>query len=187
MKRTASAVVIIVLLTSAVTVTKLFALAEVNTQEAQLGIISLEEAVQALNMKDLSYWHAGYSYTGEPNQTVFADGTEVSAFLMWIAPNGTFYEAEYPKGNLLGEIGYMLSEHSWNPPEGIFIWHLANHTGLEGFWMLANNGTIVHAYTLRDKPVLPVSPALFHGLIVATIVFVVGVGFILYFRKRKHQ
>lgn len=187
MKRTASAVILILLLISTTTGSELFGLAEVNTQEIQSEIMSFEEAIQALEIRDFNPWHKSYTYTGQPNQTMFVDETGVSGYLMWFAPNGTFYEAEYPKGNPLGEIGYLLFEHNLNPPEGFFIWHLVNNTGMEGFWMLANNGTIVHGWALRGSgPIRPVSEA-FCGLIAVTIVFVVGVGFILYFKKHKNK
>ena len=60
---------------------------------------------------------------------------------MWLAPNGTFYKAEYPTGVALGEIGYTLGESDLNPPDGYYLWKL-NYEGGGEYWVLATNGTI---------------------------------------------
>jgi hypothetical protein len=172
---------ILLLLSSVTTGTHYFI---VSASEPE--IMSFEEAVQAVNKNDVDSWHKGYTYTGKPNQTRFGDTSEVSGFFMWLAPNGTFYEAEYPDRNVLGEIGFMQGELSWNPPDGYFIWNLANNSGLTGYWMLANNGTIVRIQPLRGSgPVLPLSEIVTRGLTAAIILVVAGVGLILLNRNQK--
>jgi len=182
MTRTASALVLILLLIS--TITESFGLAEANAQENQSEIMSFEEAIQALEIRDYNKWHKSYTYTGQPNQTMLVDETGISGYLMRFAPNGTFYEAEYPNGNPLGEIGHLLYEHNLNPPEGCFIWHLVNQSGISGYWVLANNGTIVNAWPLRGSGPVTGPPYIFE-LIAVTLIFVVGLGLLVYFKKRK--
>jgi hypothetical protein len=149
-------------------------------------IMSFDEAVQAIIKNDVNSWHKGYTFTGKLKQTSFGDAAGVSGFLMWLSPNGTFYEAQYPNGNILGEIGFMQGNISWNPPDGFFIWNLANNSGLTGYWMLANNGTIVQIHTLRGSgPVLPLSEIVTRGLTATIILVAAGAGLILLNRKQK--
>jgi parallel beta-helix repeat protein len=150
------------------------------------NIMSFEEAIEAVNKQDLAVWNVSSSLTGQPDQNIFGDDTGFSGYLIWLAPNGTYYEAEFPTGNLLGEIGYLHGEHSWNPPEGFYIWHL-NYENIEAYWVLAHNGTIVRAYTLRGSgPVHPFSEIVFYGLIAAVIV-AVGLGLLIYFTKFRKK
>jgi hypothetical protein len=185
MKRTVSALILILLLISTITGSELFGLAKVNAQEPLSQIMSFEEAIHALEMRDFNLWHKSYTYTGQPNRTMLADETGISAYFMWFAPNGTFYEAEYPNGNTLNEIGHLLYEHNLNPPEGFFIWQLVNQSGMSGYWVLANNGTIVNAWPLRGSGPETGPPPIFE-LITVSLIFVAGIALLVYFKKRKH-
>lgn len=150
-----------------------------------LNIMSFEEAVEAVNKQDITSWNVSSSLTGQPDH-IFADDTGFSGYLIWLAPNGTYYEAEFPTGNLLGEIGYLHGENSWNPPEGFYIWHL-NYEDINAYWVLAHNGTIVRAYTLRGggPAVQPFSEIVFYGLIAAIVA--VGLGLLIYFTKLRKK
>ena len=174
---------LILLLTSTIPGSELLGLAEVNAQEIQSHIMSFNEAIQALEIRDFNLWHSSYTYTGQPNQTMLVDETGISGYLMWFAPNGTFYEAEYPNGNIRGEIGHLLFKHNLNPPEGFFIWQLVNQSGMSGYWVLANNGTVVDAWPLRGSGP-ETGPPLIFEIIAVTLIFV-GISLLVYFKKRK--
>jgi parallel beta-helix repeat protein len=149
------------------------------------NIMNFEEAVEAVSKQDIASWNVSSSLTGQPDH-IFVDDIGFSGYLIWLAPNGTYYEAEFPTGNVLGEIGYLHGENNWNPPEGFYIWHL-NREDIEAFWMLAHNGTIVRAYVLRGggPAVQPLSEIIFYGLIAAAIV-AIGLG-LFYIRKLKKK
>jgi hypothetical protein len=66
-----------------------------------------------------------------PKSDLFEDETGVSGFLMWLAPNGTFYEAVYPAGTVLGELGRTIGETYLKSPEGYYLWDLSYGEGEE--------------------------------------------------------
>jgi hypothetical protein len=189
MKRTALALTLILaLLFSTVAGAKLVNGAEANPEQLQTQIMSFEEAIESANIDNFSGSMISYSLTGEPKGDLFVDGSGVSGFLMWLAPNGTFYEAEYPNGTALGEIGHTFEESDWNPPDGYYIWHLG-YGGGEEYWVLANNGTIFLYNPPRGGGPLPTQPPIpqeiIYRIIVAVSVAVIGSGLLVYFKKRK--
>jgi len=106
---------------------------------------------------------------------------------MWLAPNGTYFEAVYPSGNILDEVGYLHENNSLNlPPESYYIWRL-NYGDEEVFWVLGHNGTIVRAYPLRGSgPIPPLTMGQTgYAVVAAVIIAITGLGLLVYFKKRK--
>ena len=167
---------------------------EQNTEyvpEPQPEIMSFEEAIDAAETNNYSGSTLSYALTGEPEGDLFTDGNGISGFLMWLAPNGTLYEVEYPSGDPSGEIGHTFAESSWNPPEGYYLWWLDFSEGEgETFWVLAENGTIVEHYFGRGEGPSPTPqpfPTEFAYAITAAaaVATLVSVTVLLYFKKRK--
>jgi hypothetical protein len=147
-------------------------------------IMSFEEAIRSVSKQDYDLWETGSGQTGNASHTSFVSASGIEGYLMWIAPNGTYFEAEYPSGKILGEIGYLRGNNSLNlPPEGYYIWRL-NYDDGEAFWVLGHKGTIVRYYPLRGSgPIQPFSEILFYGVIVVAIV-VIGLGLLVCHKKR---
>lgn len=158
--------------------------------DPDLQIMRFEEAIEAANTGNFSgEYMISYSLTGEPKGDLFVDESGVSGFLMWLAPNGTFYEAEYPTGIAVGEIGHTIGESDLNLPDGYYIWRLSYGDRRE-YWILANNGTIFLYNSPRGGgPASPPPPStipqeILFG-IAAVLWAVIGVSLIFYLRKRK--
>jgi parallel beta-helix repeat protein len=150
-------------------------------------IMSFEEAIQAANMHNFGESFISYSLTGEPEGARFVDESGTSGYLMWLAPNGTLYEAEYPTGRALREIGHTFAESGWDSPEGYYIWALRYSDG-EVYWVLAGNGTIVEHYLPRGGgPAAPESaiPIEVGYALIAVIVVALGAIVGYSFLKRK--
>jgi hypothetical protein len=133
---------------------------DANFEQTQPQIMSFEEAIEAAKTGNYSgeEYVSSYIITSEPEGEIFVDGEGISGFLMWLAPNGTFYEAEYPIGTALGEIGNTLGESVFNPPDGYYLWGL--NFGSDGgeYWILANNGTIFLYNSPRGSGPAPTPP-----------------------------
>ena len=162
--------------------------------EPELQIMSFEQAVEAAKMDNYSgeeivmSWNLTRDLEGEG----FVDEEGNSGFLMWLAPNGTFYEAQYPDGTALGEIGNALGESGFNPPDGYFFWDLFYGEGLwrEEYWIFANNGTIALYLPPRGGGPTSTPPPfpqeIVYGTAVAVLILIAGVSLFVYFKKRKH-
>jgi hypothetical protein len=115
----------------------------------------------------------------------------VNGYLIWLAPNGTFYGAEYPTGKPLTAVGDTFEESGWNPPNGYYIWRLAYEDGAE-YFVLANNGTILLYNSPRgggptSAPPPPIIPQeIFYGIVIAVLIAITSIGLLVYFKKRKH-
>jgi hypothetical protein len=161
--------------------------------EPELQIMSFEQAVEAARMNNYSgeemimSWNLTRDLKGE----CFVDEEGNSGFLMWLAPNGTFYEAQYPDGTALGEIGNALGQSGFNPPDGYFFWDLFYGEGFwrEEYWIFANNGTIALYVPPRGggptSTPLPFPQEIVYGTAFAVLIAVVGLGLLVYFIKRK--
>jgi hypothetical protein len=161
--------------------------------EPELQIMSFEQAVEAAKMDNYSgeemimSWNLTRDLKGE----VFVDQEGNSGFFMWLAPNGTFYEAQYPDGTALGEIGNVLGQSGFNPPNGYFFWDLFYGEGLwrEEYWIFANNGTIALYVPPRGGGPTSTPPPfpqeIVYGTAVAELIAVVGLGLLVYLVKRK--
>jgi hypothetical protein len=151
-------------------------------------IMSFEEAIESVSKQDFDLWEIGSGgQTGNLSQTGFVSESGITGYLMWLAPNGNYFEAEYPSGKVLGEIGYLRGNNSLNlPPEGYYVWRL-NYGDGEAYWGLGHNRTIVRAYPLRGSgPVPPPTPGLMgFAVAAAVIIVIVGLGLLIYLRKRR--
>jgi hypothetical protein len=163
-----------------------------NVVDPDLQIMSFEQAIEAANTGNDSGEHvSSYSLTGEPAGEPFVDETGVSGFLMWLAPNGIFYEAEYPTGTALSEIGHTLEALDLNPPNGYYLWDLYFGEGLwrEEYWIFANNGTIALYNPPRGGGPTSAPPPfpqeIIDGTVVAVLIAIVGIGLLVYFKKRR--
>ncbi len=153
-------------------------------------IMSFEEAIEAAKTGNHSgEYMINYSLTVEPKGDIFRDESGVSGFLMWLAPNGTFYEAEYPTGTALGEVGHTIEESDLNPPDGYYLWQLSYGDG-EEYWILANNGTIFLYNSPRGggptsaPPPFTIPQEILFGIAAVLWAFA-GVILLFYLRKRK--
>jgi hypothetical protein len=176
-----------------------------------LHILSFEEAVKAADAgsKNETGVFDNYVIYKSIESGVY-NGSGVSGYLMWLAPDGTLYEVGFPDGNTLwfgqdgflyaagfpdggnsmgNKIGNMAGQSGWNPPDGYYIWNL-NYGMREEYWVLANNGTVL----LYNPPNMgPTSPAaqtsIPNELIFATALLItliiVSSGLLVYFRKRQ--
>lgn len=161
-----------------------------NVLDPDLQIMSFEEAIEAANTGIFGEEYvAAYNLTGEPKGDLFVDESGVSGFLMWLAPNGTLYEAEYPTGIALSQIGHTIEGSDLPPPDGYYLWNLSYADG-EEYWILATNGTIFRYDIPRNGPTASPSPPpivpqeIFFG-IAAVLWAVIGVSLLFYLRKRK--
>ena len=147
--------------------------------------LSFEEAIEAVEKADYNLWNVGMGQTDNASQIDFVSESGITGYLMWIAPNGTYYKAEYPIGKPLYAIGFMRGNHTWNPPEGFYVWRLS-YGGGEAYWVLAHNGTIVKFYPFRGSGPEPplTSETAGYALAAAVIVAMMGLGALVYFRKR---
>jgi hypothetical protein len=191
MKRTVLALTGILLLISAATGAKLVNLAEVNAQETQPQIMSFEEAIEAANTGNKHQTLIMFLITGTPQTARLIDESGVSGYLMWLAPNGTFYEAEYPDGKVMEEIGHTIDQDDWiwNGTDPCYIWQL-NYPYGEEYTLFANNGTIILHIGPKYGPVPPPSTIpqeIVFGTAVAVLVAIVSIGLLVYFRKRKQK
>jgi len=190
MKRTELASTCILLLISVATGMELVNLAEVNAQENQPQIMSFEEAIEAANTSSKHETLIMFLITETPQTVPLTDESGVSGYLMWLASNGTFYEAEYPDGIVMGKIGHTIDQDNWiwNATEPCYIWQLTYPYG-EEYTLFANNGTIIFHIGPKYGPVP--SPATFpqeivYGIGAAVLVAIVSIGLLVYFKKRKH-
>jgi hypothetical protein len=192
MKRRALALTLILLLISMVAGSKFVDWAEASPQETQSHIMSFEDAIEAANTGTIPeqslimFWLSSY-----PKGDLFVNDSGAPSFLMWLAPNGTFYEAEYPNGRVMGEIGHTTDQENWvwNATAASYIWHLIFPYG-EEYTLFANNGTIIIHFPgkygpppLIDQPPEPFPTTLVIAITVS--VAVIGVGLLVYFKKRK--
>ncbi len=153
-------------------------------------IMSFEQAIGSVSKQDFDLWEIGSGgQTGNASHTSFVSESGITGYLMWLSPNGTYFEAEYPSGKILGETGYLRGNNSLNlPPEGYYIWRL-NYGDEEAFWVLAHNGTIVRNYPLRGNGPIPpptIGPT-GYAVAVVVIIAIVGLGLLIYLRKRRSR
>jgi hypothetical protein len=160
-----------------------------NVLDSDSQIISFQQAIEAANTGNHnestvigSYSLYGYFY----NDFFIKPG--VNGYLLWLAPNGTFYGAEYPTGKPLAAVGDTVEESNWNPPDGYYIWRLAYEDGAE-YFLLANNGTLLLYNSPRGggptSSPPPVSQEIFYGIIVAVAIAIICLSLLVYFKKRK--
>ena len=105
------------------------------------GIMSLEEASLAVNLEIQAKSFIGARKIAELTIEPYILDSGIKGILLWLASNGTIYQAEYPTGNILGK--YLVThEPYWNSLEGSYIWNL-NYENSETVWIEATNGTIL--------------------------------------------
>lgn len=189
MKRTALALTCILLLISVATGMEMANLAEVNAQENQPQIMSFEEAIEAANTSNKHETLIMFLITGTLQSARLIDESGVSGYLMWLASNGTFYEAEYPNGKVMGEIGHTIDQDNWiwNATDPCYIWRL-NYPYGEEYTLFANNGTIIFHIGPKYGPVptpFTIPQEIVYGTAVAVLVAIVSIGLLVYFKKRK--
>jgi nitrous oxidase accessory protein len=112
-----------------------------ETPKFQSQIMNIDEATLAVNIDINAEFYIGARKIAEPVGEPYLQESEVTGYLMWLVPNGTIYQAEYPSGEILGE--YLLTHKPyWNSQEGSYIWNL-NYGNTETYWIEATNGTIL--------------------------------------------
>jgi parallel beta-helix repeat protein len=113
----------------------------IETPKFQSSIMSIDEATLAVNIEIIADYFIGARKIGEPVGEPYLYDSEVTGYLMWLASNGTIYQAEYPNGTILGE--YLITHKLyWDSLEGSYIWNL-NYRDSETYWVEATNGTIL--------------------------------------------
>jgi hypothetical protein len=164
------------------------------TVDASKQIMSFKDAVQAANTSghNGSDGIGSYRWYGDVNSSLYENESGVYGYLMWLSPDGWFYEAEYPTGNTFDLIGDSLSKKSgWNPPDGYYIWSLHYADG-EEYWILANNGTILLYNPPKMEPTSPptqpsIPYELIYGMVLPTVGIVICLGLLVYFKKRQRD
>jgi len=112
-----------------------------ETPKFQFQIMNIDEATLAVNIEIEADFFIGARKIAEPVGEPYLQESEITGYLMWLVPNGTIYQAEYPSGNILGE--YLLTHKPyWSSQEGSYIWNL-NYGNQETYWVEATNGTIL--------------------------------------------
>jgi hypothetical protein len=167
---------------------------EENPEQSQPQIMTFEEAIEFASVDNYNRSLIDYYFTGEPTGEFLMDGQGFSGFLIWLAPNGTFYQAEYPSGNALSDIGYAGGGSSWNPPIGYYLWDINYGDGIwkETYWIFANNGTIALYNPPRGTgPTPPPSHAIpeetVFGVVMAVLIIAFAtMGLLVYLKKREH-
>ena len=152
-------------------------------------VMSFEEAIEFLDEKEYNLWERGYIITGTPI-VVTSHLENVSSYLMWIASNGTFYQAGYPSLAIFDELGHFFEIDGLTNPDGYYVWVLKDDVGLES-WLLANNGTIIEENpprlggpTSTPEPKPDQFPSTFEiAIIVVSCVF--GTGLFVNLIKKK--
>jgi hypothetical protein len=160
-----------------------------NVSDADSQIISFQQAIKAADTgkHNESTVIGSYSLYGYFDNDFF-NKSGVNGYLLWLAPNGTFYGAEYPTGKPLAAVGDTFEESNWNPPDGYYIWGLAYEDGAE-YFVLANNGTLVLYNSPRGGGPTSTPPPfpqeIVYGTAVAVLIAIVAVGLLVYYKKRK--
>ncbi|MEJ2271145.1 MAG: hypothetical protein P8X91_01370 [Candidatus Bathyarchaeota archaeon] len=114
---------------------------QIEIPKIKSGIMSLEEATLTANSEIQAESFIGARKIAELINEPYLLESGIKGILLWLAPNGTIYQAEYPEGNILGK--YLVShEPYWNFSEGFYIWSL-NYENSETIWIEATNGTIL--------------------------------------------
>ena len=157
---------------------------------ANAQVMSFEEAIEALNPKQYNEWNRTKTTTQQPSFTHYSEQQEISGSLIWIAQNGTYYQAEYPSLMIREEIGIFSNSEIYNNANGYYIWIL--EPDIYGvpprYWMLANNGTMVY----DSPPILGPTPTplipteVIYGLIMTIgILVIVGLGIFAYYKRKR--
>jgi hypothetical protein len=130
-----------------------FAVSQLGVVEAE-NVISFEEAIDAVNLGNYSGFPYDLAYdllNGFPEQDTFhKEG--ITGFLVWLAPNGTYYQVEYQSGKILGKFAEGIPHVEYNPPDGYTFWWLtSNEIGI--YWVNAFDGSILYSSIPRGSPV----------------------------------
>lgn len=134
--------------TVAVVLLVVFALMQMQGNPSP-DLMSFDEAIDAVGLGNYNIQQISYGMTGELEQAEFVDETGITGFLVWLAPNGTFYQVEYPSERVLSEIaGAYGSEY--NPPDGYTFWWLDYGEG-ESYWVDTSDGSIIGSTPRRAR------------------------------------
>ena len=112
-------------------------------------VMSFSEAIDAVSLCNHKHIGISYAITRDAlEQAPLVDERGITGFLVWLAPNGTFYQVEYPSEKVLGVVAESFSS-DWNPPDGYTFWWLNFGDG-EEYWVDVTDGSIIH-FTLPKK------------------------------------
>ena len=106
------------------------------------SIMSFDQALKAAENPADPKNFISYTTTGELEGNQFFEQSGIMGYLVWLAPNGTIYQADYPSGKAQKEL-MQTFQTNWNPPEGYYIWILNYEIG-ETIWVEAENATILN-------------------------------------------
>ena len=164
-------------------------------------VMSFDEAINALRSDKLNIISVSYGVTGGLEQSAFVGEDGITGILVWLSPNGTFYQVEYPSEKILGKIAESYNS-DLNPPDGYVFWWLNFGDG-EEYWVDVSDGSIIHRTSPRgggpsnDDPFSALSSVIVGFLtstsgILLLIIALLFVGFIAFLvvvgnRKRKQN
>lgn len=135
------------------------------------GIMSLDEATQAVSERNygerLTFRETLGELVGEP----YPHDSGITAYLLWLARNGTIYQAKYSTGIILNP--YKQTRTPENFSDSSYVWNLYYGYG-ERYWVEATNGTILYS-TPQKIPFEDEEPfrLIIEPLIVLTIMIVI--------------
>ena len=141
-------------------------------------IMSLNKAVQAVSEGNFGEVVSHRGCIGEPVREPYVHDSGIRAYLLWIASNGTLYQAEYPSGEILGQYleNYVFD---WNFSSSFYVWDL-DYGNAKTYWVEATNGTILRLTPQKipfedEDPFRLIIEPLILLLIIIAIVMVVPV------------
>ena len=155
-------------------------------------VMSFAEAIEHLTDREYYEWNRTKTTTQKPIYTHYSEQQEISGSLIWIAQNGTYYQAEYPSLIIREELGIFSNSEIYNNPKGYFIWILEPDIyGVPpSYWMLAHNGTIVYDTPPNLGPTPPPEieiQDIIYGLMMFGGIILVGLGILAYYKKFKRK
>lgn len=154
-----------------------------NLCNAQPNVMSFRHAISAIN---LGNWNTISVDTGTVNfdniQNPFIRRNGISGFLVWLAPNGTLYQLDYPNQRILDEIGEVHGNFLTSS-DGYTFWYII-YGEREYYWVDVSDGSIIHSVHCV-KFFLFRLHALIAYVVFPTILLVTGILLALHIKKKS--
>jgi hypothetical protein len=148
--------------------------------------LTLTEAINAVSEGNIGQHISHGGCNGESVLEPYVHESGVTAYLLWVATNGTLFQAEYPSGNVVGK--YLENYNfDYNISSSFYVWDL-DYGNSETYWIEATNGTILRLTPQRllfygDKTDQPTE----HLATIAAAIIIISIVSIVYWHKKKNK
>lgn len=157
---------------------------------ANPDVMSFSGAIDAVSLGNHKHIGISYAITSDPlEQAPLVDERGITGFLVWLAPNGTFYQVEYPSEKVLRVVAESFSS-DWNPPDGYTFWWLNFGEG-EEYWVDVSDGSIIHFTLPKWEPrpdsngTTAITNIIQYVIMPAVIIVVITASAVLIFKRKK--